>query len=125
LSLDAGLMLGGARDNPKNANDTAPKAPDDGSFICSEVGPWGAYFAPGLEYRWRRVLFGGEAQITGVPISSGWDRYSQDEEVASTFRWMVTGGPKIGVQLAEQLRLEGSIQFGKAIGGSVWLRFQF
>jgi hypothetical protein len=123
LTLDVGLLFGGARDRHQNDNDLRP--PAVGAFVYSQAGPLGAYFAPGLEYRWRSLAVGAEAQVAGIPISSGWDRFGSDQEVKSEFRWVITGGPKLGVRLSESMRLEGSVQFGKSIGASVGFRYFF
>lgn len=122
LNFDFGVLLGGERDRRKNVNDTRPDA--NAAFIYSEAHV-GVLAAFGLSYDMNPLTLGAEAQVTGVFIESGWDRWGSDDKQDSMFEVMPTIGPKIGYQLSENIGLEATIQFGKSTNGAANLIFGF
>lgn len=122
LNLDAGGLIGSARDEHKNANDSRPDA--NGAFVYSAA-KWGWLAAAGLTYRvTERFYAGAEAQLAGVSIESGWDRYSNDERKRSSMEVYPSVGPKLGYAFSDHFAIEGSAQLGRTNGVSlntVWM----
>lgn len=117
LNLDVGGLVGTTRDEHKNANDSRPDA--NGAFVYSEA-KWGWLAAAGLTYRvTERFYAGAEAQLTGVWIESGWDRFGKDESTDTTMELYPSIGPKLGYAFGDQLSIEGSVQFGRANAASL------
>ena len=123
LNLDIGGLVGTDRDRIKNANDNRPDA--NAAFIYSESS-WGLFGTAGLSYAFRNGLSAGiEAQVAGVSIESGWDRYGVDQAQKKTFESNVTIGPKLGYRFNERASIEASAQIGKVNGYSLNAVFHF
>ena len=113
LTIDAGALLGGDRDEHQNDNDARPA--QNGAFVYSE-GRYGFWVASGASYYINKFYFGIEAQLAGIYVDHGWDRFAADEKVDSEFEYIPSIGPKIGYTLAERFDLEASVQIGESIG---------
>lgn len=121
-SADVSALFGGARDRHQNANDTRP--PANGAFVYSE-GRFGFATTAGVSRQLGKFSLGGEFQLAGVSIESGWDRFSKDQKQSSTFKLVPSAGPKLGYRVTQNLSLDGSVQFGQGVGASVGLRWNF
>ena len=130
LTFDVGLLVGiapalrpGHSDSrKKNENDSRPDA--QGAFIYSKP-TYGLHGAVGFAYDVKRVSLGVEGQVSVVKLESGWDRFSDDEKEATATQTIPTIGPKFGVLLHAQTRLEGIVQIGRSVHFGVTLRHTF
>ena len=111
VNLDVGGLGGPNRDEHQNDNDY--RDPAMGAFVFSKAN-WGIFAAVGVNYHIQRLYLGAEAQVGGVWLQSGWDRYNEDETEHVEFRSFASGGPKIGVRLSEAISLEATAQFGRS-----------
>ncbi len=112
LTFDVGGLIGGDRDRHQNVNDTRPVA--NGAFVYSEA-RFGLFTAAGVSYYIKQFYVGAEAQLAGVFIDSGWDRFGEDESERTEFDLLSSAGPKIGYSLTENFSVEGTVQFGHAV----------
>ena len=112
LALDVGALIGGNRDRHQNANDTRPAA--NGSFVYSED-RFGLFAATGLSYNIKRFYVGVEAQLAGVFVDSGWDRWGKDESQHTSFELLSSVGPKVGYSFTEEFSVEGTVQFERSV----------
>jgi hypothetical protein len=116
LTLDAAGLIGGARDGRQSINDS--RTPDTATQIYSEA-RWGTYGAASLVYYFHHFYFGAEAELTGVLIENGWNRFGDDEAQHTTFDLQPSGGPKIGYSFTRDISVEGTVQFGRYLGFGV------
>jgi hypothetical protein len=112
ISLDAGGLAGGKRDSRQNANDSRP--PGSASYIYTEA-RWGTFGAVGFVYYLHRFYFGAEGQLAGVFVQSGWNRFGKDDAEHNTFDLLPSGGPKVGYSFTQDISVEGTVQFGRAV----------
>jgi len=111
-SLEVGGLLGGGnRDDHQNIND--PRRPACAAFVYSKASVYGFYGTAGLAYQIKRLSIGVDADLSGIFIDSGWDRYSHDQSVRDKLYLIPTIGPKIGWQAMEELQVEGGAGFGQ------------
>jgi hypothetical protein len=123
VNLDAGGLIGGERDGHKNANDTRPDS--NAAFVYSKA-RFGVFGALGVSYHIdEKWYIGAEGQITGIFMSSGWDRWATDTSTDTEFKIAPSVGPKIGIALGEKTDLELSILFGNSVtwGAQIFHRF--
>jgi len=107
-SVDLGILIGKYRDIEQNINDVRP--PHNAAFIYSEIN-WGLFVAAAADYKISKLFrVGALAQLGGVFIESGWDRYNSDQSVQTNLELVPTIGPRIGFYL-----VEATIQFGKHV----------
>lgn len=111
LNVDLGGLFGGARDDHQNNND--PRPAGNGAFVYSEAN-FGMYAGTGLSYEIGRFYVGVQAELGGLFIDRGWDRYSTDQSTQSQLKFFPSVGPKIGYRFTDNFRTEASVQFGNA-----------
>jgi hypothetical protein len=109
LNFDAGALLGGQRDDHQNVND--PRPPSNGAFIYEEA-RFGMMFGTGASYNFHRLSLGLQAEVYGVFVDRGWDRYSQDQSANTKLDWEFGIGPKVGFRFSEYFRAEAGVLFG-------------
>jgi hypothetical protein len=122
LNFDLGGLFGGDRDRHKNANDTRPDS--SAAFVYSEV-RFGILAASGLSYSIRRFYVGAEAQLVGLYVESGWDRFDKDDSQSSRVKLLPSVGPKIGYQSTDDWSVEGTVLFGRTVAFGVQTRWKF
>jgi hypothetical protein len=117
-SLDLGILYGKYRDIQQNINDV--RSPYNAAFIYSEIN-WGLFAAASADYKFSKSFrVGALAQLGGVFIESGWDRYNSDQRVNTTLKLVPSIGPKIGFYF-----IEATIQFGKHVDYGVQAVYSF
>jgi hypothetical protein len=121
-NLDAGGLVGGDRDRHKNANDMRPD--ENAAFVYSDT-KFGFFAATGLSYHIERFYVGAEAQLSGVYIESGWDRFDHDQKQDSKIQLLPSCGPKIGYQINDNWSIESTVQFGRATTFGVQVIWKF
>lgn len=118
-NIDIGGMFGGDRDSKQNDNDPRPAA--TGAFIYSEAN-FGLYGAVGMSYHFQGVMrglyLGAEAQMVGIFVDHGYDRWGKDQSVESKLLWTPSVGPKLGYEY-QNFDIELSAQIGKSVGISL------
>lgn len=122
LVMDAGILAGPNVDRHKNANDSRGDA--NAAFVESAA-ILGSFVDVGVAYRLGRVQVGAQAQLNGVLIQSGWDRFGEFESDHNEFRAVPSIGPTIGIEISESLTLEASVQFGERVSGGLLIRWDF
>lgn len=121
-NFDLSALFGGARDRHQNANDSRPAA--NGAFVYSEA-RYGFLGGAGVSRQVGKFSLGGEFQLAGVQVESGWDRFSKDQKQSSSFKLLPTAGPKLGYRINQNLSVDGSVQFGRGVGGNVGVKWNF
>jgi hypothetical protein len=123
LTFDFGGLIGGTRDDRQNANDARPAA--TGASVYSEA-RWGMFAALGLHYDIKYFRVGVEAQVAGVFVDSGWDRFGDDERVHRKFETVPSAGPVIGYSFpGGYSRIEATVQIGHSIDYGVQSTWKF
>lgn len=123
-NVDVGGMLGGDSDRRKNANDSRPDG--NAAFVYSQA-RWGIYTEAGLAYHVKRFYFGANAQLVGIFVSSGWDRFGRQESEHVNLKLTPSAGPKVGYYFDEDrdIGVEGTVQLGEDVTFGVQLVWQF
>ncbi len=117
-NLDFGFLIGNERDIQQNINDSRP--PHNAAFIYSEIN-WGIFAAIAASYKISRVFYiGAEAQLGGVFIESGWDRFNKDQEVETKLELVPTIGPTISFYF-----IEATVQFGRKVDYGIKATYKF
>ena len=100
LTIDGGDLIGGDRDEHQNQNDS--RSSGSGSFVYSEA-RFGVFAALGARYHIKSFFFGGEAQLAGIYVEHGRDRFDDDERNDSEYEFIPSAGPTtfqiIGVEM--------------------------
>jgi hypothetical protein len=109
-------------DDRQNANDNRPAA--NAAFIYTDAN-WGFDVALGITYSLPKNFYvGAVADLSGVFVDSGWDRYSSYTSQSTKLVLVPAGGPKLGWRMSENIAIEGTALFGKnGVGynaGLVW-----
>ena len=120
LNIDLGALIGDNEKKAQNANDNRPAGAASFIYSKAEMGVQGAV---GYSLRKGRFRLGAEAQLSGIYIESGWDRFDNQEKEDSKFKFVPTIGPKIGIYLWDDNLVEVTVQKGEEFAAGV--NFQF
>ncbi|MCA8956185.1 MAG: hypothetical protein KDC87_08925 [Planctomycetes bacterium] len=74
LKSDLGMLFGANGTGHQNANDDRPAA--NAAFVYSDAS-FGCFGSVGLAYEVGPFYLGGEVQLAGLWVDSGWDRFSR------------------------------------------------
>ncbi len=122
FNLDLGALIGEHNEvKSKNANDN--RADNIASFVYSKA-DMGIHSAIGYSWKKGRFILGGEAQFAVLFLESGWDRFDNQEEQDTKYKFIPTAGPKLGIYLWDENLLEFTVQGGEAFsaGANVQLK---
>jgi len=104
-------------DDRENANDSRPAA--NAAFVYTDS-IVGFDLSLAATYGLSRVVYvGAVADLAGVFLDNGWDRFSSFQLQSRKLVLVPAGGPKLGLRLTRDTALEGSVLWGrKGVGYS-------
>jgi hypothetical protein len=98
-------------DDRQNAND--PRPPANAAFIYTDS-IYGFDVALGATCGLSRFFYlGAGADLAGLVVDNGWDRFSSKAVQARKLLLVPAGGPKVGLRLTREVALEGTALFAR------------
>jgi len=116
VSYDIGFggLIGGVQNRMQNINDHRPAA--NGAFVVSKSN-FGFTGVVGANYHFSDtgtgLYLGGSAQVSGLFVTHGWDRFGTYEAESSSIKWIPSIGPRIGFEFNSKF-IEVSGQLGQS-----------
>lgn len=98
-------------DDHENANDSRPAA--NAAFVYTDSN-LGFDVALGISYGLSKVFYvGAVADLAGVVVDNGWDRFSKLQVQSKKLFLVPAGGLKLGLRFSKNIAIEGTALSGK------------
>lgn len=112
LNASLGVLKDFGTNRERHRNDNDSRSYPYASYVYSDANI-GGFSSFGVSYNLKHFFVGAEVEYNIIKLTHGLDRYDRDYLQGEEFLWFVSGGPKIGYYLFNNLSIEGSYYAGK------------
>ncbi|NTU53536.1 MAG: hypothetical protein HGA97_07535 [Chlorobiaceae bacterium] len=124
LNAGFGVMKDFGTNRDRHRNDNDPRVFPYACFVYSDSNV-GGFSSMGLSYYMKRFYVGADVEFDVIKITHALDRFDRDHTQKDDILKNISGGPKIGYYVFNNLSLEGSALLGKYPSYNVVMHWWF